>query len=86
MARALERAKAEADAILADASERADLVLARAEELVAAWLDEANAEVARVLEPVPDPSSVEAVKLEVEPPLPARRRLVARLFGRRHRR
>jgi vacuolar-type H+-ATPase subunit H len=87
VARALERAEHEADAVVADASARADLLLARAEDLVAAWLDEANAEVARVLDSAPAPAAVTPPALApvVVPDRSRRRlrRLFRRLFRRR---
>jgi hypothetical protein len=80
VARALERAKAEAEAVLADASERADRVLARAEELLAVWLDEANAEVGLILESSPG----EPLQPVLPSPKARRRRLgfLGRLFRR----
>jgi hypothetical protein len=83
VARALERAKAEADAIVADAPERAALMVARAEELVAAWLDEANAEVARILESLPAGPVLTPVPDPPDPPPPARPRGLRRHFRRR---
>ncbi|HWC10214.1 MAG TPA: hypothetical protein VG455_03235 [Acidimicrobiales bacterium] len=85
VARAVERAERDADARLADASARADLLLARAEDLVAAWLDEANAEVARILAPVPapPPAATVAPTGSSPPRRPRRRRRLRRLFRRR---
>ena len=84
VARAMERAEREADARLADASAKADLLLARAEDLVAAWLDEANAEVARILAPVPAPPREATVApTDSSPPRPPSRRRLRRLFRRR---
>ncbi len=57
VARAVERAEREADAVLGDATAKADLLVARAEDLVATWLDEANAEVGRILASAPAPPS-----------------------------
>ena len=80
VARAGERAEREAESVLADASARADALLARADDLVAAWLDEANAEVARMLEGAP--KAAEGPVLAAADAPPPRRRLLARLFRR----
>ena len=81
VARVRERAEREADARLADASAKADLLLARTEELVASWLDEANAEVARILESAPALVEVSVLPAP-EPAAPRRRRFLSWLRRR----